>query len=204
MNTKNNRKFQETDAHICATFLGLLETHDFDNISISLLCQKAGITRATFYSHFGDMNHFFDTVAQRLFLELRDEDCANFRKMDSQGELHHASILSLFEHILKYRSFYQVYITRVSQLPFLSVVATFEHTDGIHQYAVRRHRKKCINLCSFKPKQIKIFFNKTVLFFRLLANLPSLVIHMVIVAVDEFRDRHDLIALVAQGIDDRF
>lgn len=137
MNTKNNRKFQETDAHICATFLDLLETHDFDNISISLLCQKAGITRATFYSHFGDMNHFFDAVAQRLFLELRDEDCANFRKMDSQGELHHASILSLFEHILKYRSFYQVYITRVSQLPFLSVVATFEHTDGIHQYAVR-------------------------------------------------------------------
>ena len=132
MNTKNNRKFQETDAHICATFLDLLETHDFDNISISLLCQKAGITRATFYSHFGDMNHFFDAVAQRLFLELRDEDCANFRKMDSQGELHHASILSLFEHILKYRSFYQVYITRVSQLPFLSVVATFEHTDGIH------------------------------------------------------------------------
>ena len=114
MNTKNNRKFQETDAHICATFLDLLETHDFDNISISLLCQKAGITRATFYSHFGDMNHFFDAVAQRLFLELRDEDCANFRKMDSQGELHHASILSLFEHILKYRSFYQVYITRVT------------------------------------------------------------------------------------------
>lgn len=105
MNTKNNRKFQETDAHICATFLDLLDTHDFDNISISLLCQKAGITRATFYSHFGDMNHFFDAVAQRLFLELRDEDCANFRKMDSQGELHHASILSLFEHILKYRSF---------------------------------------------------------------------------------------------------
>ena len=92
MNTKNNRKFQETDAHICATFLDLLETHDFDNISISLLCQKAGITRATFYSHFGDMNHFFDAVAQRLFLELRDEDCANFRKMDSQGELHHRSL----------------------------------------------------------------------------------------------------------------
>lgn len=118
MNTKNNRKFQETDAHICATFLDLLETHDFDNISISLLCQKAGITRATFYSHFGDMNHFFDAVAQRLFLELRDEDCANFRKMDSQGELHHASILSLFEHILKYRSFYQVYITQVHSYHF--------------------------------------------------------------------------------------
>ena len=31
MNTKNNRKFQETDAHICATFLDLLDTHDFDN-----------------------------------------------------------------------------------------------------------------------------------------------------------------------------
>ena len=57
--------------------------------------------------------------------------------MDSQGELHHASILSLFEHILKYRSFYQVYITRVSQLPFLSVVATFKHTEGIQKYAAR-------------------------------------------------------------------
>ena len=48
MNTKNNKKFQETDALMCDMFLKLLDEYAFEDISISLLCQKTGITRATF------------------------------------------------------------------------------------------------------------------------------------------------------------
>ena len=80
MNTKNNKKFQETDALMCDMFLKLLDEYAFEDISISLLCQKTGITRATFYSHFGDMDHFFDAVAKRLFLALAEEDRTLIRK----------------------------------------------------------------------------------------------------------------------------
>ena len=135
MNTKNNKKFQETDAQICDNFLKLLETYDFGDISISLLCQKAGITRATFYSHFGDMDHFFDAVAKRLFLTLVEKDRTLIRNRDLTDDLYRATFLALFEHILSYRSFYQVYVTKVAQLPFLSVVSAFGHSDGMKRYA---------------------------------------------------------------------
>lgn len=135
MNTKNNKKFQETDTQICDNFLKLLETYDFGDISISLLCQKTGITRATFYSHFGDMDHFFDAVAKRLFLTLVEKDRTLIRNRDLTDDLYRATFLSLFEHILSYRSFYQVYVTKVAQLPFLSAVSAFGHSDGIKRYA---------------------------------------------------------------------
>ena len=108
MNTKNNKKFQETDALMCDMFLKLLDEYAFEDISISLLCQKTGITRATFYSHFCDMDHFFDAVAKRLFLALAEEDRTLIRNMDLTDELYRATFLALFEHILRYRSFYQV------------------------------------------------------------------------------------------------
>lgn len=135
MNTKNNKKFQETDALMCDMFLKLLDEYAFEDISISLLCQKTGITRATFYSHFGDMNHFFDAVAKRLFLALAEEDRTLIRNMDLTDELYRATFLALFEHILSYRSFYQVYVTKVAQLPFLSAVSAFGHSDGMKRYA---------------------------------------------------------------------
>ena len=70
MNTKNNKKFQETDALMCDMFLKLLDEYAFEDISISLLCQKTGITRATFYSHFGDMEHFFDAMYASFLTDI--------------------------------------------------------------------------------------------------------------------------------------
>ncbi len=54
MNTKNNKKFQETEQLICNTFLELLNKKSFSEITITEICREAGITRATFYAHCKD------------------------------------------------------------------------------------------------------------------------------------------------------
>lgn len=135
MNVKNNKKFQNTQQHICDVYLKLLEEQDCGTISISKICQSAGITRATFYAHFQDMDGFFDAVARQLFLGILDPEHGDPDWDSDKESFYHYAFQRLFEHILNYRNFYQIYITKISQLPFFSVVSSFDHEANLPNYA---------------------------------------------------------------------
>ena len=100
-----------------------------------ILCQKTRYYACDLLFAFRRHGSLFDAVAKRLFLALAEEDRTLIRNMDLTDELYRATFLALFEHILSYRSFYQVYVTKVAQLPFLSAVSAFGHSDGMKRYA---------------------------------------------------------------------
>ncbi len=49
---KYNARFDKTKATIQKAFLDLLEDHKYGDISVSMICKKAGISRDTFYYHY--------------------------------------------------------------------------------------------------------------------------------------------------------
>ena len=135
MNVKNNKKYQNTEQHICEIFLQLLDENDCGSVSISKICQVSGITRATFYAHFQDMDGFFDAVAKQLFLGILDPEHGDPNWDADEESFYHYAFRRLFEHILDYRSFYQIYITKISQLPFLTVVSSFGDDKYLRRFA---------------------------------------------------------------------
>ena len=72
MRTKSTRN------HIKDTFLVMLKKKPFLKIRITALCQKAGITRATFYAHYLDIYDLVDDIMNDalIFLDsITDRTC---------------------------------------------------------------------------------------------------------------------------------
>lgn len=72
MRTKSTRN------HIKDTFLVMLKKQPFLKIRITALCQKAGITRATFYAHYLDIYDLVDDIMNDalIFLDsITDRTC---------------------------------------------------------------------------------------------------------------------------------
>ena len=72
MRTKSTRN------HIKDTFLVMLKKKPFLKIRITALCQKAGITRATFYAHYLDIYDLVDDIMNDalIFLDSITEQSA--------------------------------------------------------------------------------------------------------------------------------
>ena len=64
MNTKNNKRSQNTDeAIIRAAFEAmLLGGKQISKITVREICEKAGINRSTFYAHYTDVYDLFERV----------------------------------------------------------------------------------------------------------------------------------------------
>ena len=55
MNTKDNKRHQETIRRVYATFAELLREQELNEISVTELCESANIERSTFYANFADI-----------------------------------------------------------------------------------------------------------------------------------------------------
>ena len=53
--TQKSPKSVQTRRRIINSYAELLEDHDYDKISVSALCKRAGIVRSTFYVYFSDI-----------------------------------------------------------------------------------------------------------------------------------------------------
>lgn len=66
MNTKNNQRHQDTIAAIEEAFVSLLNEKELKDISVSELCEKAGINRSTFYDSYTDIFALANAYAERI------------------------------------------------------------------------------------------------------------------------------------------
>ena len=71
-------KREQTRKTIVETYLGFLDTTDFDAVTVSALCKAAGIVRSTFYTYFSDIY----AVAQYI----EDQAIARFNWVDKQSQ----------------------------------------------------------------------------------------------------------------------
>ena len=60
-------KYNNTEIKMYTALFELLEVKDFSCISIKELCEKAGINRSTFYSHYDSMIDLLDNSKKYVF-----------------------------------------------------------------------------------------------------------------------------------------
>ncbi len=75
-------KRERTKSNIIDAYIALLNTTDFDRVSVKSVCEQADVVRSTFYSYFDDMADVTQTVEDELinsFKEVVAFDLANLQ-----------------------------------------------------------------------------------------------------------------------------
>ena len=108
MNTKNNRRSQETRERVRQALVELLGKEDILDITVSRLCAEAGINRTTFYSH-------YDSVAdimEELMVEIGKDLLARFEgpRYDERNLFSFEHLVIVLEHIRENKNFYRAYL----------------------------------------------------------------------------------------------
>ncbi len=66
MNTPNNKWSHETKENITSAFLSLLQDRELFDITVTDICNIAGIERSTFYAHFEDVSDLANAYAAEI------------------------------------------------------------------------------------------------------------------------------------------
>lgn len=66
MNTKNNKRHQETIDNINKAFITLLQDKQLSEITVSDICKAANINRSTFYEKYEDISALANVIARDL------------------------------------------------------------------------------------------------------------------------------------------
>ncbi len=70
MNKQLDVRIKRTYAKLITGFLNLLKEKNFDDISVSEICDEAMVHRATFYKHFNDKFEFFNFCLETLLSNI--------------------------------------------------------------------------------------------------------------------------------------
>lgn len=65
-----NKNYQRIDNLIVSAFKELIKVKNIDKISVTELCEKAGVNRTTFYKHYSDTSEISDKLEEEIILRL--------------------------------------------------------------------------------------------------------------------------------------
>ena len=74
---KTDARVKYTKAAIKEVFLGLLQKKPIDKITVTELCERAGINRATFYSHYNDCYDLLRSMEDEFLEQFRNSGAAD-------------------------------------------------------------------------------------------------------------------------------
>lgn len=80
-------KRERTKSNIVDAYVALLDSTDFDRVSVKAVCEQAKVVRSTFYSYFDDMTEVTQTVEDDLinsFKKVVSEDLASLQASASE------------------------------------------------------------------------------------------------------------------------
>ena len=97
MNTKDNKRHQETIQRVYATFAELLREQELNKVSVTALCEAANIDRSTFYANFEDISALANTYSSEIEKQV-------VAQPHVEGEFSW-----IFEYILENKDLFQVY-----------------------------------------------------------------------------------------------
>lgn len=104
MNTKNNKRKRESQAKMESVFVALLQTKELNRITVSDICQQAGLNRSTFYANYEDIYALADVVRTKL-----EQEVGELYKSEVTSGFNSNDYLKLFRHIAENQLFYQTY-----------------------------------------------------------------------------------------------
>lgn len=104
MNTKNNRRRRESMERIEKVFIGLLQTKELHEITVSDICKDSGLNRSTFYANYVDLYDLANKVRERL-----EEEVRRLYEAETTQGFNSNDYLKLFRHIKENPLFYRTY-----------------------------------------------------------------------------------------------
>lgn len=114
MNTKNNQRYRNMDIYMKAALLELMQETDFKKITVKQICQRAGVNRGTFYTHYSDIY----AMLQDAENYLSDDLIQTVKDFLSCNKKSGKSLLELYIHYIKeHRYFYRVSLSNRKRLP---------------------------------------------------------------------------------------
>lgn len=103
MNITNNKKRKSSIEQIEKIFLQLIQKKNIEEISVSKICELAGLNRSTFYSNYIDIYDLAEKVKQKMEVEFAQFQLSNHAKQDSDG------YLNMFRYIKDNQIFFKTY-----------------------------------------------------------------------------------------------
>lgn len=103
MNIKNNQRYKVNSEKIETAFLSLLNNKKYENITISDICQTAGINRSTFYAHYNDIND--------LIIKIESQFAKGTATIFNYGERQtHEAMIDMFTFVKANKHFYKAFL----------------------------------------------------------------------------------------------
>ena len=100
---KSESKYYNTAVLMDEALLLLLETKDFDFITIKEICKKAGVNRSTFYLHYQNTNDLLNEAIG--LINKRFNESFNNKKFDAQISSKEDSFFITKEYLIPFLTF---------------------------------------------------------------------------------------------------
>lgn len=126
-----DRRIQKTRALLVQTLRRLMLRYPWDTLTIALVCQEAGISRSTYYSHFTNKQELLELSIASLAAELAPVGAS--RGLDAFGNL--KFLPAFLAHIKTHR---EIYLQNQSSVAMSIILANIRRmTDGLIQHEVQ-------------------------------------------------------------------
>jgi len=109
MNTRNNQRYRGMDICMKAAMLELMQQMDFEKITVKAICERAGVNRGTFYTHYTDIGQMLEEIEEHLNGEL-----AAAVKAEPTGA---SPFLPYLRYMKRHQYFYRVTLANRRTLP---------------------------------------------------------------------------------------
>ena len=73
MNTPNNRRYRDIEESINAAFVSLLQGKELRDVTVTDICELAGIERSTFYAHYEDISALANACAVQIEKQVSEQ-----------------------------------------------------------------------------------------------------------------------------------
>lgn len=118
MNIKNNLRYKISSEKIETAFLTLILHHKYEDITISQVCQEAGVNRSTFYCHYDDIND--------LIIKIENKFAKGTATIFNYGQRQtHEAFIEMFSFIKDNKYFYKAFLN----IPYITLAETNTKID---------------------------------------------------------------------------
>ena len=109
---KHQKKYSNTAIKMNQALISLMENQSFDSITIKALCEKAGINRSTFYSHYQNLTELLEDTHRyiiSLFVEeYREKELSidHYRSLSDEFLVPYLQVFSRYRQIFLIAEFH--------------------------------------------------------------------------------------------------
>ncbi len=105
---KIDLRVKKTYQQLLDAFLVLMSEKSFEELSVSEICDKAQVHRATFYKHFKDKNEFLNFCFESYLSQIGFKASENYASPENIKESFMSFIVQIFEYIKANKAVFEI------------------------------------------------------------------------------------------------